>query len=294
MTKRKKRACIAICVCSVAALTLTMGWFVSRFVPGTPKSPDPVVAQSHRSPNLGPWPATEDVVDIPFGATFAMEDLNQGKAYAREDFTDEEWASVPDDIKAYIEKRLPVLAVEANSDKPSGSSWRMDATWTLPVYSGLDVTVERTQAVSTEAFAEFYPAYLSSPDYRVTEERKVVLVDVVATNTTDSRTVAVPQFALWSPAFAYPENDHGYGIDKYLNGSLYPGNEDVAGKISNTTQEGWNELAPGETRRLTLSYLVRKADFADKDVYENMDLSKFCLEVFDYAPAVVCHRLWLG
>lgn len=222
-----------------------------------------------------------------------MEDLNQGKAYQREDFTDEEWATIPVDIQGYIDQRLPVLATESNVE--SGESWPLNATWTLPTYSGLDVVVESARTVTAEAFAEFYPAYLTSPDYVSSANRTVFLVDIVATNTTDTETVTVPQFSLWSPDLRSADDSasSSIGMDKYLMGSLYPGSAEDADIISNTHQDNWGILAPGETHAFTLAYLVSEADFADTTTYQNGDLSQFCIEVFDYLPPTA-YRLWLG
>lgn len=286
---KKSRVRIVLCICCVAALTLTMGWFASKFIPGTPKSPKAEVAQTRQGSGVGPYKVAADtVVDIPQGSTWTMEDLNQGKAYQREDFTDEEWATIPVDIQGYIDQRLPVLAT-------SGENWPMNATWTLPTYSGLDVAVESARTVTAEAFAEFYPAYLTSPDYVSGGERKVFLVDIVATNTTDAETVTVPQFTLWSPDMRYADDSAStsIGMDKYLMGSLYPGSAEDADTISNTHQDDWGALAPGETQTFTLAYLVGEADFANTATYQSGNLSQFCIEVFDYLP-VTAYRLWLG
>lgn len=296
MTGKKRHLHVVLCVCCVAALTLTMGWFASKFIPGTPRSPKTEVTQTRHGSGVSPYKiAADTVIAIPQGNTWTMEDLNQGKAYQREDFTDEEWASIPVDIQSYIEQRLPVLATEVDPHAPSGDSWPLNAIWTLPASSGLDVTVASTRTVTVEAFAEFYPAYLTSPDYVADDNRTVFLVDIVATNITDTETVTVPQFTLWSPDLRYADDSasSSIGMDKYLMGSLYPGSDEDAGKISNTHQDNWGALSPGETRTFTLAYLVRESDFANITTYQDHDLSQLCIEVFDYLPVTV-YRLWLG
>ena len=291
MEKSGKRMRHAACACCIAALLLAMGWFASRFVPGEPQSPSTAKQLAHRQftpSDVRPAVLADEVVDVPFGTVAAIEGITRGKVYLREDFDDEQWAQIPDEVKPYIEQRLPVCAVQPGAQ---GDWWEnLAVADDIPAF---EIAIVGVQTVSSRSFADFYPAYLAALDYD--PDQTVVLVDVEAANPSPDTEVAIPALGLWSAGLKYADGTDltAIGMDKYLLGSLYPSSPENVGLISNGVDESWNVLAPGERRILTMPYLVSEGDLVDPQDLLSPDFADWCVQAFDYLPAT-CYRLWLA
>lgn len=258
----------------IAAATAALVWFAFQFTPGEPRA---------RKADQGPRPASisaigassyeaERIVDVPFGQTFRTESLTRGKWFS---VSEEERASWSDEER---ERYLSEFDYLYDSD-------------------GIEIVPASMKAVTLDAFAEWYPHYALTTGY--TEARKheckVLLVDATMTNTMECEQY-LPVMQLWSEDFngANDMLDNGGGGDSggYLLGELY-GAPSERGLVQNTLPGDWNVLQPGETRAVTLPYLVYANTFCDRSAYDDIDPSRFCLALSDYDPPTI-YRLWLG
>lgn len=281
MTSTSKRTRILLCVCCVAVFLLTMGWFAGHYIPGQPNSPASQDSGAREVSAVGVRSEmiVDTVVETAFGDSLNLTGITQGKAYSRGDFDESEWAMVPDDVKPFVEAGLPLLSVQKGSGEGPWSRYLRVAS-DLPTFS-MKVTGART--VSSASFAEFYPAYLSAFDYD--PDKTVVLVDIEASNPSLETAATIPILNLRCSDDASDANvsQSEIGMDKHLLGALYPANPEDAGITCNAHDESWNALAPGETRELTLPFLMSSVQ---------PELSRWNVQIFDYSP-IICYRFSL-
>ena len=288
MIKPRTKARCILCICCVAVLALSMGWFASRFVPAAPREPAAAANATHRQPSSTSSVRPDRTLDTAFGEPMVIEGVTQGKAYRRRDFDDAQWAHVPDEVKPYIEAGLPVCTVKAHEG--GDFSAHLAIADDLPAFQ---LEIVETRAVSASSFADFYPAYRAAPDYD--PNRTVVLVDAKATNLSSETSLMLPNIRLWTAHFVYADDadDNATAPDTYLLGSLYPSKAENVGQVSNGFNEAWNMLAAGETRTITLPYLVSADDLADARILQGPDFADWCVQTFDYDPPT-SYRFWLA
>lgn len=70
---------IAIGTVCLIAVALVMGWFVGRYIPGTPHEPEPRVGDGLYSET---GYAASEIVDLAPGSTLELRDVTQGFLYA--------------------------------------------------------------------------------------------------------------------------------------------------------------------------------------------------------------------
>ena len=268
---RTRIARTAAGIACIAAATCALVWFAFQFAPGEPREragTDDGFASSIASTGNGRYVA-ESVVDIPFGETFRTEGLDWGK-----------WFSVTE------EERASWTEEERQSRLASGG-YRYES-------DGIEIAARGLRTVSLDAFAEWYPHYVRTTSY--TEARKheckVLPAEITVTNASD-RAQTLPRLVLWSEDFngANDVLENGAGVDAYLFGELH--GEPQEGFVAHHLPDGWDELAPGETRSWTVPSLVYKSAFRESAAYDDVDPSRFCLAVADYDPPTI-YRLWLG
>lgn len=258
----------------IAAATCALVWFVFQFAPGEPR--ERATVDDHGS-SISAMSGNrnyeaESIVDIPFGQTYRTESLTRGKWF---NTSEEDRASWSD------EERERLLA--------SGSY----------LYDSDDVEIDplELKAVSLDAFAEWYPHYALTTGYTEAREHecKIVLVDLTLTNTAEHEQ-NLPVMQLWSEDCngANDMLDNGVGGDSggYLLEELY-GVPSDRGLVQNSIPDEWRLLQPGETRTITLPFLIYKMSFREPAAYEDIDPSRFCLALADYDPPTI-YRLWLG
>ncbi|BAK44998.1 hypothetical protein [Eggerthella sp. YY7918] len=255
----------------IALIIVAFAWFASNFAPGTPRSPkiDTETGSMQAAGTISDMSIhlnADDITDVPFGETFRTEDLTHGKSFAESAETIASWTE------------------EERKARMSAESWLYD----LPT---LDVTMTGLKALSDEAFIEWYPHYGDARIELSDTEKKVFLVEATVTNPTDKPAAIPMAFALWSEDFNRADGGGGIGCDKYLLEELYGKPQEKY--VSYALSDGWNEVAPGETRTFTFPYLVYKNAFRDSAAYEDIDPSHFCLTVTDFDPPTI-YRLWLG
>lgn len=260
-------ACIAAAACALV-------WFAFQFTPGEPRErtekPDSLFSSISASGNRSY--EAERIVDIPFGQAYRTESLTRGK-----------WFAVSEDERAsWSDEERERLLSEFNYIYDS---------------NGVEIVPHEFRSVSLEAFAEWFPHYALTTGY--TEARKhackIVLVDLTLTNATEYEQ-NLPVMQLWSEDFSGANNmlDNGGGGDpgSYLLQELY-GIPSDRGLVQNSIPDEWFVLQPGETRDVTLPFLLYKNTFANPAAYDDVDPARFCLALADYDPPTI-YRLWLG
>lgn len=267
MTRSRTLRTIFGIACIIAALC-AFGWLVVQFVPGTPRTANFTVD------NYGSTIAAagnsrytaETIVDSAYGQTYTAEGITRGKWFST---TEEERATGTDEERARYQ------------------SYDID---------GVEITPGTTKAVTTEAFAEWYPHYAETTGgmEALQHESKVILTEVTLVNTTEHAQY-LPHLGLWSEDFNGANNvlDNSAGSDAgYLLEELY-GVPSESGLVQNHLPDSWSVLQPGETRTITLPCLVNKALFKNPAAFDEIDPTRFCLTLSDYDPPTI-YRLWLG
>lgn len=252
-------ACIAAAACALV-------WFAFQFTPGEPRERteklDSLFSSISASGNRSY--EAERIVDIPFGQAYRTESLTRGK-----------WFAVSEDERAsWSDEERERLLSEFNYIYDS---------------NGVEIVPAGMKAVTLDAFAEWYPHYLQTTGYTQAHEHecKVLLVDVTMTNSADYAQ-RMPTFALWSEDLngASDVLDQGAGNNAYLIEELY-GIDSGDGLVQYTLPDDWNMLEAGETRTLTVPYLVYKNTFANPAAYDDVDPARFCLALADYDPPTI-------
>ena len=122
----------------------------------------------------------------------------------------------------------------------------------------------------------------------------MLLVDVTFSNTSDQEQ-RTPPIGLWSEDIKGANDvlDNGVGDGSgYILEELY-GEPSDRGLVQNHLPDDWNVLAAGETRTLTLPFLLPRGLLEDPNAFDDLDPARFCLALSDYDPPTV-YRLWLG
>ncbi|WP_417135380.1 hypothetical protein [Rubneribacter badeniensis] len=257
--KTMRSAAGAACI---AAVVTAFGWFAFQFVPGEPRAPQPEEFDGSIDGVGNNRYRAERIVDVPFGQTYRVESLSQGKWFS---MTEEERERYPDASRIEID--------------------------------GIEITPGDMRAVSLEAFAEWYPHYAQTLGYEQASryESKVLLVDVTFSNTSDQEQ-RTPPIGLWSEdikgANDVLDNGVGDGSGNYILEELY-GEPSDRGLVQNHLPDDWNVLAAGETRTFTLPFLLPRGLLEDPNTFDDLDPARFCLALSDYDPPTV-YRLWLG
>lgn len=276
MKSTTTRTWMVVGVCLVLLATLVMGWFAGRVLPGDPNSL-PQDTETNKYPNkYNSVVRSVQDVDVVQGDSLLIEGLTQGHKYTQPEL------SKFDEIK-----NSPYFSFD---------------------YGALTLAVGETKVVSGKAVKEWYPDS-SIPDTSIDPRfrgsdlpGKAFLVTVMATNMSQTETLHVPSLTLWSADFNQVADVMGAGAypSIILTSLLYPRNspDDVAdsaelGAPYEFNNDEWLNLAPGETREIVFPYYVYRNSFADGAAFDNVDLTKFCVEANDYDPGIR-YRFWLG
>ena len=275
---------VAVGLGLLLVVTLMLGWFVGRFVPGEPQS-------LHSRPSYYIYPSTSatyipvsKVEEAAFGSTARVEGLMRGRKYTK---------TQPCVIASFDGGEERAVFVEEIEVPMFPESYGYDIA-----FPPFEMKVEGARAVSLNAFAEWYPEFLTLGLVRsrviVPELSKVVLVDVTATNLSDDRVLQLDHLLLASDAFNQVSpgclgngcSISGAAFDVLNDGARIPVGEEES-SFSSVAVE------PGETRTFTLPYVVGSSFFADVADYEELDLACFSLEIGDYATGTL-HRFALA
>lgn len=269
---------VLIGVVLLLATTLVLGWFAGRYIPGEPQSPQPDSEREKYPAGNATFIAVGRAVDTPFGETANIEDLTQGWEYTpTKPSVLQNWDPSLDES--------PILEVDYPPDPRSG----MDHI----AFPPFEISVEGVKTLSSAAFSEWYPDF--GQDATLAKlESTVVLVDVTVTKQASSQVLDLSHVQLWSDRLTQTVPDcigNGYAVSwsalESLNGIPRP----MAGDYYDVSQ--LLAIESGATRTLTLPFQVFRNAFVDGAAFDELDISQFCLEFYDYDPPTV-YRLWLG
>lgn len=254
---RSKRAMVgAVCLVVVA---LVMGWFVGRYIPGTPHEAEPRIGDGLYSET---GYAASEIVDLAPGSTLELRGITQGIAYIGR----------PDEVA----QRTPPEAAELWKEQ---GMWEYDAP-------DLDLSVREIKVITTKSFADWYPEY-GGPYRPVYESSKLVAVTVSVANVSPAavdlqRDFPMHNFSLWGENLDYIDDSLGAGAR--LDDAYYFANE--------IYRSGQDAIEPGESVEIILPFKVNKNALKNQNAFDGLDPSDFCLQLIDYDPAIA-YRLWL-
>lgn len=283
MNTLRSKSHIWIGIGLLLVISLVLGWFIGHYIPGTPqKTQSTTKAYSYPVGHLTDIPVSE-IIDIPFGDTTLVEGMTRGKKLSTVDV----------DVYTYRngqtgEESVEIVEQELVID-PETEDYHTE-------YPSFEIAVNNAKGLSFDSFSEWYPNYepndlLSNGIGR--HESKMILVDVTVTNLSTTQTLNLSDVQLWSDGFVqmFPGRlGNGYGISWGAFELLSGLSPREPGDYRDTSYLA--VLNPEETRTFTLPYQIYKNAFTDDRSFDNLDLSLFCLEVYDYDPATI-YRLWL-
>lgn len=283
-TKRRTRAAIGIGCLLV--LSLSMGWFVGHYIPGSPQAPGSTLPPLDYVQLLeGSGYASEDIVNTQFGETAAFRSLTQGEAFL--------WETRQPITAGYYDEN----GIHHDIDETVyAESMKASEMWTYQCPS-IDVTITDAKIVSAKSFVEWYPDYdemSKNLDYS-----SMVLVTASITNESDTTLTSMqdfPSFTLWGDSVLCQANIMGAGIS--LDASALTHLADEARRVKKTEDSATDtyslfDIKPGETHVITLPFLVSNYMLTNPEAFDELDLSKFCVQTPDYENATI-YRLLLA
>lgn len=250
---------IAIGTICLVAIALTMGWFVGRYIPGTPKEPEPAIGD-------GLYTATgyeaRKIVDFEAGSTANLRDMSQGRRYS---VRPNEVELIPSEMIAFY--------------KESGE-WVYDAP-------DIDLAVTDVKTIAATSLADLYPDYAGTrrPVY---DDSELVVVTISITNASDSLItkwyqLPLEHVTLWSENLEYVDDSLGAGA--VLDDAFVFINE-------NYDRENLLNIEPGESQTLMLPFKINKNNLIDQSAFNKLDPSDFCIQTVDFDTGTA-YRLWL-
>lgn len=254
---RSTRAMVgAVCLIVVA---LVMGWFVGRYIPGTPHEPEPRVGDGLYSET---GYAASEIVDLAPGSTLELRGITQGIAYIGR----------PSEV---AQRTAPEVA----------ELWKEQGMWEYDV-PDLDLSVLDIRILTTKSFADWYPEY-GGPYRPVYDSSKLVAVTALVTNVSSDaidlqRDFPDLNFSLWGESLDHIDDSLGAGA--HLDDAYH-----YANKILARQQD---MVEPGESVEIILPFKVNKNSLKDQSAFDDLDPSVFCLQLVDYDPCIA-YRLWL-
>ncbi len=256
-----KQRRIAIGTTCLVAAALVMGWFAGRYIPGQPHEPESNLQEIMAPDSQRP---AANVEEFKAGVTMELPQLLQGDAH---ELSDTDVASVPE---------------EATESAKKLGSWER----TLP---SLNIAAVQSRVVSARSIADWDPSARTGDV--VLDDAKTVLATVAITNTSDQPFAAwwrtLPTMTLWNDNLVNGDNTLGAGVRLDVS-ALFVVNNNFP------NEEGTNVLSlnPGETKQITLPFLVTRNALVDQGAFESMAPSNFCIQTADYATATT-YRLQL-
>lgn len=288
MNTLKSKKHIWISLGLLLVITLVLGWFVGRYLPGAPRNPEPSIEAIQEA-----WIprgdltdiAIEEVREVPFGSTSHIEGMKHGDKYTM---------GKTRLISSYDAETKEVLVwAEETQIAPDPES----ETYSIE-YPSFEVTVTDANVLSFDSFVDWYPDFEARFHMGgvVRPESKIVLVEARVENLSEAQVLELDESQLWSDQLVQMNPDHmgnGYAISREalrcINGlTLFSDVEEPYQDDSYLTS-----IDPEETRTVTLPYQVFEDAFFDTGNFDDFDLSQFSLELCDYESATA-YRFRLG
>lgn len=250
-------------------VTLVMGWFIGRFIPGTPKTSEgDTITNRYPSGYQTGVQAIEDI-DINHGETLRVEGVTQGNRYL-------------------FGNTIPDATIE-------------DSGLSVLEHGAFELSVGETRVISGEALREWYPDFYlpdRSPIARFTGSKlpgKAFVVNVTVKNPSQTDSIDLPDLALWSEDLNQEADEMGagaYPLADLVERMNPEGTTEDTGE-GDVVYNGWTPLAPGESRQIAVPYYIYRNSFVSEESFEQIDLGRFCIEVNDYDPGIR-YRFWLA
>lgn len=257
--KNTRSVRIAVGTVCLIAIALAMGWFVGRYVPGTPHEPEPRIGDGLYSET---GYAASEIVDLTPGSTLELRGITQGQLYEGR----------PDEVE-----QIPSELVDFYQES---GTWEYESP-------DVDLSVSEVKTISTKSFAEWYPEYAGTyrPAY---DDSQLIAVTVSITNVSDSLVtqwykLPLAHVTLWSENL--DQIDDSLGAGAVLDDAFVFANE-------NYDRDYLLQIEPGESQALILPFKVNKNALKDQSAFDDLDPSDFCLQLIDYDPGTA-YRLWL-
>ena len=266
----QRPARIALGIAGIVALALVLGWFLLQLEPAAPRR-----AAAPETPSaIGSlhdvtfFDDNYEVVPVATGEALKMKGFVHGRSFA---YSDEEWAELTSQLS-----RQRVLEITEAPD------WRFKL-------GDIDILPETARIVSEEAFEEWHSGYDDATVYNpayAPEDMRIVLVDVSVANhsdgTADARylyltSAKFKEAAEGGPAIAYPD-------DAALR-AIYGVPDDKA--PFKTLPEGWDTVEPGESRTLTLPFVIYHNELDGQDAIDHLSVADFQLLTYRCDPLTV-------
>lgn len=250
---------IAIGTVCLIAIALTMGWFVGRYIPGTPHEAEPRLGD-------GLYTATgyaaESIENFEPSAVLPLRNITQGYTYNGR----------PSEVE-----ETPSELVDFYKEK---GSWEY-------VCPDINLSVVNVKTISTQSFAEWYPDYAGTyrPAY---DDSQLIAVTVSITNASDNLIeqwykLPLEHVTLWSENLGYIDDSLGAGAA--LDDAFVFANE-------NYNREALLHIEPGESQTLVLPFKINKNALIGQSAFDKLDPSDFCLQFVDFTTGTA-YRLWI-
>lgn len=264
-------------------VTLMLGWFAGRFIPGEPRDLRTVPSYRIYPSDSATYIPVSEVEETAFGSSARIEGLKQGAKY-----TETQPCAITS-VERNGERRM--FIEELDTRHP-------DMRDKETAYPSFEIVIEDARAVSFGAFAEWHPDFIerggAMEEGLVPDLAKIVLVDATVTNLSDDQAFRFDSFLLASDAFnQISPGCLGNGCN--MSDTVFNVMSDVPQPQNGEASDYLSliSVASGETRSLTLPYVVSSSYFVDAADFDELDLARFSLEIGDYATGKL-YRLALA
>lgn len=266
----QRPARIALGIAGIVALALVLGWFLLQLEPAAPRKAAPLETPSavNSLHDAVHFDTTYEVVPVAAGEPLNVKGFAHGHAFT---YSDDEWAEV-----------ACQLSKERVREITEAPDWRFEL-------GDIDILPGAVHIVSEEAFEEWYLGYDDATAYDpsyAAEDVRIVLVDVSIANhgdtAADARYLYLTSAELKAPVQGDPAII--YPSDAALR-AIYGVPDDKA--PFKTLPEGWDAIEPGESRTLTLPFVVYRNELVGRDAIDRLSAADFELLTYRCDPLTV-------
>lgn len=266
----QRPARIVFGIAGIVALALVLGWFLLQLEPAAPRKAAPLETPSAVGSlhDAIYFDIAYETVPVAAGEPLNVKGFAHGHAFT---YSDDEWTELSDQ-----------LSRERVREITEAPDWRFEL-------GDIDILPGAVHIVREEAFEEWYPGYDDATAYEPTyaaEDVRIVLVSVSISNHSDTSADARYLY-LTSAKFKTPADGGpaiAYPADAALQ-AMYGVPDDKA--PFKTLPEGWDVVGPGESRTLTLPFVVYRNELVDRDAIERLSAADFELLTYRCDPLTV-------
>lgn len=266
----RRPARIVLGIAGITALALVLSWFLLQFEPAAPRrAPAPETPSAVGSLHeVTFFDTVYEIVPVAAGEPLNMRGFVHGQAFSR---SDDEWA----EVTSQLSKERVLEIVEA-------PDWRFEL-------GDIDILPQAVRIVSEQALEEWYPGYEEATAYYPAysaEDVSIVLVDVSIANRSPEAADARYLY-LTSAKFKAPW-EGGPAIlspDPAALQAMYGAQSTERPFME--LPEGWDAVGPGESRTLTLPFIVYRNALSGPDTLDRLSATDFELLTYSCDPLTV-------